>query len=188
MGRSRKFNIWILLPMFFVLGIVVALMRNYGLTTTWHFLGKPDEQVAKIIGISEGHKLLVSTTTGHVYSFEFYPWMSIPFHPSWIKENLSNLEVDPVQSWGADFVTLPPLFRVIQIFDMEYQLVEGIGEVKFALSEEGDLWIWNHTRGNFSNLLYIFFSIIGLALGAIIVLLFKGIKWIDGAIFHKELR
>jgi len=71
MKYPLKFILWILPVLGFVLGYAYAYVFFHGLLETWHFVGKPDENIARIYGIKEARKLLVATETGKLYSHEF---------------------------------------------------------------------------------------------------------------------
>lgn len=63
--------------------------------------------------------MLVATETGKIYSFGFYyrGEVALPPQLSWEKEQIE--PVDPVShsDLGADFITLPPLFKVEQLYE-----------------------------------------------------------------------
>ncbi len=71
MRHPLKFILWVLPVLGIVLGYAYAYLFFHGLLETWHFVGKPDENIARIDGIGEARKLLVTTETGKIYSFEF---------------------------------------------------------------------------------------------------------------------
>ncbi|HZD41233.1 MAG TPA: hypothetical protein VE131_10955 [Terriglobales bacterium] len=67
MRRSLKFIPWILPFLGIVLGYGYAYVFFRGLLETWQFVGKPDENIVRIIGIKDGRNLLVATETGKFY-------------------------------------------------------------------------------------------------------------------------
>lgn len=193
MRHPLKFSLWILPLLGFVLGLAYAYIVFNGLLATWHFVGKPDENIVRIIGIKEGRKLLVTTETGEIYSFGFYyrGKVALPPQLSWEKEQLDT--VDPVShsDWGADFITLPPLFQVEQLYELEYLYkVEGKGEVKFALAADGNLWMWNHQNAGLAGLVYYFFPVMGFLVGSAVALFIKGVNWLKGKdrFIQREIR
>jgi hypothetical protein len=182
MRHIRKYSLWILPILGFVLGLVYADIFYKGIFVTWHFIGKPDENIVRIIGIRDGYKLLVATETGNLFSLGFYDREKEALVPqfTWEREQLDT--VDPVTRLnygGADFVTLPPLFQVKQLYEFEYLYrVEGKGEVKFALATDGNLWIWNHKIAGLTGLVYYFYPVTGLFAGSGVALLIIGVNWL----------
>jgi len=81
----------------------------------------------------------------------------------------------------ADFITLPPLFKFEQLYELEYQYkVEGKGRVKFALATDGNLWIWNHKIAGLTALVYYFFPVMGFLVGSAVAMFIKGVNWHKG--------
>jgi hypothetical protein len=203
MKYPLKFMLWILPALGIVLGYAYAYLFFHGLLETWHFVGKPDEKIMRILGIREARKLLVATETGKIYSFEFgkifvnefnhYEGeVALPPQPAWeIEEHDS---VDPVRRfeyYGADFFTLPPLFRVEQMYESAYVYkVEGKGEVKFALAADGNLWMWNHRIAGMTGVVFVFYPWVGFLAGLAAVLIVIGVNWLKGKnrFFQQEIR
>jgi hypothetical protein len=182
MRRSLKFIPWLLPLLGIVLGYGYAYVFFHGLLETWQFVGKPEEDIARIIGIRDGRKLLIATETGKIYSFEFYYQGQVRLAPqlSWEKEQLDT--VDPAsrfEYYGADFISLPPPFQVEQLYDLQYVYrVEGKGEVKFALASDGNLWMWNHQIAGLTGLVFDFYPVIGFLVGLAIALFIAGVNWL----------
>jgi len=193
MKYPLKFILWILPVLGFVLGYAYAYVFFHGLLETWHFVGKPDENIARIYGIKEARKLLVATETGKLYSHEFgkiffnefnnYEGeVVLPIQPSWEKEEHDI--VDPVhrlQYYGADFFTWPPLFQVAQLYEAIYVYdFEGKGEVKFALAADGNLWMWNHQISGMTGVIFDFAPVMGFLAGLVVVLIVTRVNWLKG--------
>jgi hypothetical protein len=70
--RRIKFSLWIFPFLGISGGIIYAFMFIHGLITTWHFIGKPSENISRIIGFVGGRNLFVETEAGNIYSFEYY--------------------------------------------------------------------------------------------------------------------
>jgi hypothetical protein len=180
--HPRKFILWSLPILGLVLGYVCAYVFFHGLLETWHFVGKPDENIESILGIREASKLLVATETGDTYSFEFAERgeVFLPARPAWEKEEHDT--VDPVRRieyYGADFYTWPPLFQVVQLYEYEYLYkIEGKGEVKFALAADGNLWMWNHQIAGLTGLVFSFYPAIGFLAGLAVLLIVIGVHWL----------
>jgi hypothetical protein len=67
MRRSLKFIPWILPFLGILLGYGYAYVFFHGLLETWQFVGKPDENIARIIGIRERtFNLQPSTVSCHL--------------------------------------------------------------------------------------------------------------------------
>lgn len=185
MRYLRKSRLLILPLLGIVLGLAYAYIFFNGLLKTWHFVGKPDENIVRIIGIKEGSKLLVETETGKIYSFGFYYREEVALPPQilWEKEQLDTVDKVSHLDWGEDFITLPPLFQVKQLYELEYLYkVEGKGEVKFALAAEGNLWMWNHRIAGLTGLVYYFYPVIGFLVGLVAALFIQGVNWLKGKV------
>jgi hypothetical protein len=187
-----KFILWILPVLGFVLGYTCAYVFFHGLLETWHFVGKPDENIVRILGIRDARKLLVATQTGKIFSFEFgkisfngfsYEGeVTLPIQPVW--EKMEHDTVDPVRRleyYGADFFTWPPFFQAAQMYEAAYLYdYEGKGEVKFALADDGNLWIWNHQIDGMTGVVFYFYPAMGFLTGLAIVLIIIGVNWLEG--------
>jgi hypothetical protein len=139
--------LWTLPFLGFALGYAYAYVSYHGLLETWHFVGKPGENIAQILGVREARDLLVATETGRIFSVGFADGgeVSFSFPPRWEQEGQDSSDpVNPLEYYGADFYTVPPLFQVAQPYEMEniYRW-EGKGAVKFALASSGNLWMWS---------------------------------------------
>ena len=183
MKHPLRLRFWVLPLIGFVLGLVYAYIFFNGIFATWHFVGKPDENIVRIIGINEGRKLLVATETDKLYSFGFYyrGEVALPPQLSWVKEQLDTVDTVSHSGLGADFITLAPPFQVEELYELEYQYkVEGKGEVKFALATDGNLWMWNHKIAGLTGMVYYFFPVIGLLIGSVVAMFIKGVNWLNG--------
>ena len=175
-----KFSLWVLPLIGLVLGYAYAHIFFNGLLATWHFVGKPSENIVRIIGIKDGRKLLVATDTGKLYSFGFYYGgeVALPPHLTWEKEQVDTVDTVSHPDWGADFITLPPRFQVEQLYELEYLYkVEGKGEVKFALAADGNIWMWHHQIAGLTGLVYYFYPVIGFLVGLVVALFIKWVNW-----------
>jgi hypothetical protein len=194
MKYPLKFILWILPVLGFVLGYAYAYVFFHGLLETWRFVGKPDENIARIYGIRDARKLLIATETGNIYSLEFgkiflnefnnYEGeVALPPHPVWEKEERDTVDpVHPLQYYGADFFTWPPLFQVEQLYEAAYLYnFEDKGEVKFALAADGNLWIWNHQIEGLTGAVYFFSApVMGFLAGLFVVLIVTRVNWLKG--------
>jgi hypothetical protein len=66
-----KYILWSLPVLGLGLGYLYAFVFFHGLLETWHFIGKPDENIVRILGIRDSRNLLVATETGRIYYFGF---------------------------------------------------------------------------------------------------------------------
>jgi len=192
MRQPLKLILWVLPVFGFVVGYGYAYVFFHGLLETWHFVGKPGEAIARIDGIRDARKILVTTETGKNYSFEFgeinfngfiYEGkVALPLHAAWVKEAHETVDpAHPLQYYGADFYTWPPLFQVVQLFKADYLYdYEGKGEVKFALAADGNLWMWNHQIGGMTGVVFQFAPLMGFLAGLFIVLIVMGINRLKG--------
>ncbi len=203
MRHPLKLILWVLPVLGFVLGYAYAYLYFHGLLETWHFVGKPDENIVRILGIREARKLLVATETGKIYSFEFgniflnefYRYegeVALPPQPSWEEEAHDTVDpVRPLEYYGADFFTWPPLFQVVQRYEAAYLYdVEGKGEVKFTLAADGNLWMWNHQIAGLTGVVFQFYPVMGFLAGLVVVLIVKGVNWPKGKnrFIQREIR
>lgn len=192
MKRPIKFILWILPVLGFVVGYAFAYLFFHGLLEFWHLVGKPDENIVRIDGIREARKLLLTTETGKKYSFEFgkifvnefdlYEGeIALPPQPVWeIEEDHTIDTVRRLEYYGADFFSLPPPFRVEQLYEQAYVYqVEGKGEVKFALADDGNLWMWNHQIAGMTGLVFYSFPVIGFGVLLAVVLIVVGVHWLE---------
>jgi hypothetical protein len=47
-----------------------------GLTSIWHFIGKPADNISQIIGVVGGKSLFVYTVSGDIYSLEYLNYIN----------------------------------------------------------------------------------------------------------------
>ena len=193
MRPPLKLILWVLPVLGFVLGYACAYLFFHGLLETWHFVGKPGENIARIDGIKEARKLLVTTQTGKIYSFEFgeiflnefYRYegeVALPPQPAWEKEEQITVDpVRPLEYYGADFYSWPPLFKVVQRYEAAYLYdVEGKGEVKFALAPDGNLWMWNHQIAGLTGIVFQCYPLMGFVAGLVVFLIVIRGNWLKG--------
>jgi hypothetical protein len=199
--KFSKAILWMIPFLAAGLGFAFAYAYLYGVLETWQFVGRPDENIVRIIGIQEGGKLFVSTESGRHYSLQtaqlyfyglhYHGAVALSPKISWEKEQLEPIDlVSTRQPWYPDFVTLPPLFRVNQIYELEYVYrTEGKGEVRYALTEDGNLWMWNHEISGLSGLILYFYPFFGFLVGLTVVLVIKGVKWLKRKqlFIHREI-
>jgi hypothetical protein len=172
----------------FVVGYVFAFADYYGILENWQLVGKLDDNISQIIGVEEGGKLYVSTEKGDIYSlkfgqlysygFNYHGAMTLAPQISWEKEQPGTFElISPRRPWYPDFITMPPLFRVKQLYELEYVYrIEGKGEAKYALAGDGSLWMWNHETSGLSGLILYFCPFMGFIAGITVMLLIRGVK------------
>lgn len=176
MKRQRRFQLWIIPVLGIFFGIIYAFMFIHGLVVTWHFIGKPDEKIDQIIGIVDGHQLFVRTETGDIYSIDYYHHYRINELSSsihWKKEEISSIQPDPPRYATMKFVSLPLFVNVKQKYEMSFQINEGELLVKFVLSKNGNLWMWNYGQGGMAPLTYFIFPVIGLVGGSIFAVIVR---------------
>jgi hypothetical protein len=173
MSRGLKTTLWLLPIIGLGLGYLFAFLSFHGFLETWQRIGQPAEDIVRILGVRENRKLLVATASGQLYSFEFAgpDWGAPPTQISWVKEQDETTDrVSGIQYFGADFFTLPPLFRVEQLFELEYiYRFEGKGEVKFALAPDGNIWMWRHQIAGLTGLIKLFYPFYGFLAGVVAV-------------------
>ena len=173
---------WILPLVLLGLGFISAHVLFIGLYQPWQGIGNPGENITQILGIRDGRKVLVKMQTGQVASYTFMDGEEVilPAQSGWQQEQDARVDpIVPLQYYGADFTSLPPLFTVTQLLDYQYiYQEEGKSEVKFALAADGDLWIWHHEIGGLTGIIYFYFPATGFVVGLVISLIFLVGKWL----------
>jgi hypothetical protein len=181
MERRLKFILWALPFLGLALGYAYAYLFFHGLLEIWHFVGKPEENIVQIVDVTDTRDLFVATETGKIFSIAFADAgeMTLSFPLVWNKEDhVSGEPVPSIKYYGADIFTLPPLFEVVQLYQVEYIYdVEGKGAVKFGLDADGNLWMWEHQIAGLTGLVLYFYPVIGFLAGLFAILVIKGIYW-----------
>jgi hypothetical protein len=184
-----KFSLLLIPLLGGLFGYAWAFVFMHGLHVPWRFVGKPADKIFKIIGFVGGPNLFVETDSGDIYSLAYYNpsygKLSLSFPVVWNKEENRIFEPTPTRKSYADFISLPLLFKTKQIYEMVFPMIEGNQLVKFALSEDGNLWVWEYAVGGFSGFSYIIFPIIGVIFGSILSLLIRIGIFITGKIRSK---
>jgi hypothetical protein len=159
MKTRLRIIFWTMPLLVILITIIYGKVFFSGLTVPWILVGKPSENLTEIIGIkfSEG-KLYMLTTSRDIYSkyFNQYTYGETPSPVQWIKEKDQNILTDPVRNYGGERFT-PPLypFKPIQIFEFGVPATESTFDIRFALSEDGNLWYWSFATGAYQGLFYI---------------------------------
>lgn len=180
MSRTRKLTLWILPILGLLLGYAWAYVDFNGLLQPWHNAGRPEEKITRINSIEEDGRLIVQTETGKYFSLslDYEGEALLPEEPSWDKAQPVPAAATAQKDWGADFASLPPPFPVEQLYKAEYLYkVEGKGEVRAALGEDGNIWLWNHQSAGLAGLVFAFHPVIGFSIGIMIVLAVSGVSW-----------
>lgn len=186
MDASSKLKLWLLPAIGLVLGVIYAYMWMHGLIAAWHLVGNPGESIASIVGVVEQKELFVSTDSGKIYSIEYKTYLenqdyffdfashSIREQIIWTSEGLQEIKPDRLQPSGVDFMVRSGSFEEKQHYDMTEYSVDAERLTRFALSEDGNLWMWSYALGGKVPLkiaMYAFFGLIG---GLLVALLVKG--------------
>lgn len=150
-----------------LLGLIIGFFLAYGLEVgifeTWHSLGKPPEPVHRIIGANE-NAVYVQGTSGQIYLYTYFSFEGNRTNV-WEEADQSDYQFSPTYP-GGYFITIPPLFRVMQMHEIDiFPLIEAGGEVKFVLAEDNTIWMWNHGSWGIAVIFLPVFPILGLALG-----------------------
>lgn len=134
-----------------VMGLEILCYSFYakGMFVTWKLVGKPSETITEIIGLNFP-KLYVTTTSGEMYSLQLKMNNDLVFFPDqWLKERNYKKELEGNYSSYTGFTPLPPLFNIKQTYQFQYPQIEGNNLTKFALSDDGNLWIWSYSAGGY---------------------------------------
>jgi hypothetical protein len=110
MSRIPKFIPWILPLLGLGLGYVLAFIDFNGLLQTWKLVGKPGQDIVRIVGIRDGQRLLVETGSGTIFSFVFFDQgrVALPSPFRWEVEQSDAVDLISPKNWGGDYVKLPP--------------------------------------------------------------------------------
>ena len=165
----------------FVLGLILAFITFNGLLSPWHLVGSPGEEIQRILGIQDGQRLIVETAAGKIYSLGFIQKGEVALSPTPVWKQEQQAVVDPHAQieWGPDFIALPPLFQVEQLYEFGFPYkVEGKSEVRFVLTADGLIWMWDHQVAGLTGLVYYFYPVIGFLAGLNAAILILGINWL----------
>jgi hypothetical protein len=148
-------------------GYVIADIQFGEHNVTWELLGSPPSPAVRFIQNSRG--IVVSTRNGQIYEHGPYnEWKLLDEEPSETRtEDFSELCID---------VTAPPLEGTIDSKEDCARYEMGSAYRKFAIIEDGSVWMWGKTI-NMYGFTYIFFMVIGsfgfLVLGLITIVIMR---------------
>ena len=174
MKTRTKIILWTLPILVIFLEILYNYVFNSGLTVPWKFLGKPSENISKIIGVKI-FKIYVYTDSGEMFSLPYYHNLADPFPApiQWSKENNFNIAPDPLLESGyMPFTSPSPPFKVKQIYQFSFPQIEDNNVNKFALSEDGNLWFWSYAADVYQGLQFLL--ILTIEILAYLLVLFIG--------------
>lgn len=146
MNRRRLAFVWLLpvLGLFLGLwgGIAFGFSPYQSIATRWKRVGGPPEPVAEIAGVGED-RVYVKTESGQMYSLAVSVSRNPPKNsPDWVKEENPTWRSMVVEE--VFWVVRDPPVRVKQLVKGRYFAgVECIISLQYALSEEGELWVWS---------------------------------------------
>jgi len=184
---KRHFNRkLLLLPLVGIfLGAGYSFLVEHGLTATWSKVGKPSENLTEILGVDGQVNLFVMSSSGQIYSFNFREYFN--GHDSSFTDQF--FKTAPAVFWKAeenlpftpellrqptfDFIVWPTLFKQIQAYQISKEGIESERLIKFALSGDGNIYIWSSGIGSLSGIMYCFCSPIGFVLGILLIFIVK---------------
>lgn len=182
MRLLRRFFL-ILLPLLGIcLGYGLAYLEYHGLLVAWQPVGNPGEPIQQILGTQSARRLLVVTQSDKVSSLEFIEQQprSLLLPANW--QTATSTDPDPYRElayFGADFYPRTPPILPKQIYTHGYiYRVEGKGELRFALAENGNLWVWDHKISGLSGLIFFYYPLFGFLAGLALILLIMGIGYL----------
>jgi len=167
-NQNRRFPIWIF-PIFgVIIGFVLVNIHNRGLLTIWEKVPNPPEKIVRIIGNVDGYNLLVETISGETIYVETSHCVIYDNQGSqrWV-----GIQTHPEQNYSANYLIWPLWFQVKQYYNIAYFADGPKALMRFALSENGDLWIWNFCDNGYLGLNYCLFPLIGLFGGGILAVI-----------------
>jgi hypothetical protein len=148
MKTRTKFILWSLPLLLIILTCLYIFVVGNRLNVPWKFVGKPSENISKIIGYNVSvDKLYVCSDTGEMYSFGYLGYYNepVPQPSDWIKDGSYKKELDPVYKSGyvpLAVLSPPQPFKAKQIYQIDHRETESTSVTKLALSEDGNLWSW----------------------------------------------
>jgi hypothetical protein len=185
MKTRTKIILWTLPLLVIVLTFLYIYVIGNGLNVPWKLVGKPSENISKIIGFNPG-KLYVETASGEMYFLKCdYMGFLNPSPYQWGKDENYTKALDPFYRIRPAPPASPlPLFKVKQIYQFVYAETDSFAVIKFALSEDGNLWFWTHGGGGLQGVLYIL-ELAGEILLYIIALLINFVIFLAKRIIRK---
>jgi hypothetical protein len=163
MRTRTKFILW-LSPLFLIaLEVLCLAIICSGLALPWKFVGNPSEKIARIVGYQYvPQKIYIFTVSGEIYSL-YYGWGGSDSWPSpleWVKEKDIHIQPDPDQNvncgsssppllFGEGIASIipPVIFWPKQVYRFGFNAVEFCNPTWFALSDDGNLWVWDYKNG-----------------------------------------
>ena len=173
MDKNRRFPLWIF-PIFgVIIGYLLAHSYNQGSITVWEKLNSPPEKILRIIGNVDGYNLLVETITGETIYVETTHCV---IYDNQSSQRYVGIQAHPEQNYTPNFLIPPLAFPVKQYYNIAYFADGPKALLRFALSENGDLWSWNFCDNGYPNLNNCLFPLIGLFAGGILAVIIIAIR------------
>lgn len=182
MRYLRKYSLFIFPLLGLFLGYSLAYLEYHGLLVAWKPIENPGEPIRQILGVQGHQRLLVVTQSEQVFALEFTEQQphSLLLPADW--QAALDPAPDPhreIVYYGADFTPRPSPVRVSQIYKHTYiYRFEGRGELHFVLSEDGNLWVWDHKISGLSGLIFYYYPLIGFLAGLALALLILVYCWL----------
>ncbi len=173
MNKNRRFPIWIF-PIFgVIIGFVLASIGSQGSITVWEKLNRPPEKIVRIIGNVDGYNLLVETITGETIYVETTHCV---IYDNQSSQRYVGIQAHPEQNYTPIFQIPSLSFPVKQYYNIDYFADGPRALLRFALSENGDLWSWNFCDSGYPSLNHCLFPLIGLFAGGILAVIMFAIR------------
>jgi len=167
-NQNRRFPIGIF-PIFgVIIGFVLASINNQGLLTIWEKVKDLPEKILRIIGNVDRYNLLVETISGKTIYVETF---HCEIYDNQGSQRFVGIQPHPEQNYSANYLIWPLLFPVKQTYNISYFADGPKALLRFALSENGDLWLWNFCDNGYLGLNYCLFPLIGLFGGGILAVI-----------------
>jgi hypothetical protein len=164
----------------FLLGIFVAFSIETGLYEVWQPIGKPPEEITKIVG-ANSQTVYVQTSSGNSYRYNFFSSTDESVPSFWEIETGNDYFLYPQNTDSGYFITLPPLFRVNQSLSIhDYLAIENGGIRRFVIDPNGSMWMWRHFSTGMGIVFLPIFPLAGIILGTFAALVWHVIQLIVG--------
>lgn len=179
MKRRMKVILWSLPIIIIGLELLGLIIICKGLAVPWKFVGKPAQRITQIIGYEyTTRNLYVESESGEIFSL-FYSYRgsdSIPLPVQWVKEKDFTLEPAYILTGKCESFSVPPLLtEVKQSYQFIFPSIESCAQTRFAISEDGNLWVWYYESGLCSYLSILAILLIPLEIAIYLIALFVSV-------------
>jgi hypothetical protein len=161
-----------------ILGWSVGWLQFYGYLTPWSRLQNAPFSIATLVQ-ADGSTVYAQAVDGTIYSCSFWDsscWnpaiLPIPKDPSEIVNLKLCIPTDP----AFTFTTAPPP-KMHACVASQVIYADGSGEYRFVLTDDQQVWHWEHVHSAYDRPLMIF-TILGVCAGLLIIGIIIGLRYV----------